>query len=361
MNRLLFILIIALSMITPIVHADSWRSIRAYQLGAGGTKASHKSEQAIKRDHGLLTERFSGERYLFGLYLNGGYSAYVSPNVSLKDQKGENIGGGLLFEFEKRKFWMHTGIGINYQQINIHFANDSMTIIGVPDSWTNRHDNFVYDLTYRVEDRQDKIIDVSLQIPLIFGIRYKGLYWGAGPKIWLSIAGNISTKANLSTIADYDRYIGTFEEMDNHGWRRQVAVSSKNTWSRTMIDILASTEIGYEWSSAETRIGNGMYRNRNVHEWRVRIGAYIDFGLLDICPNKKLPLIDVPTDYRYDFIKVKINSPFVTQNFSDTWARELSFGIKFTVLYGFKAKEKCILCYPPELESDMIQNRQIKK
>lgn len=359
MKRFVHILIALIIIGLSPVQADSWRAGRAYQLGAGGTRASQKSDQAIRRDNGIISRRFTGDRYLFGLYLDGGYSALVSPKINMKDQMGWDVGGGLVFEFEKKTFWVQTGVGINFQQIKAIFPDDSLMFTNVSDSWTGRHDNYVYDLTYGVTNRKDVISDLTIQVPLLMGVRYFGFYWGAGPKVSLNIAGNVRTIAQLTTIADYERYIGVYGEMDNHGWRKLVDVNSKADWQRAKIDILASTELGYEWSSKETRIGNGMYRNKDVHEWRVRIGAFADFGILNICPKKTLPLIDVPTDYRYDFIKVKLNSPLVTQNFNDTWARNLTAGIKITILYGYRIKETCRLCLRPDLESEQMQNKNI--
>lgn len=361
MKRTLFILIALIFIGLPPIQAGSWRAARAYQLGAGGTRASQKSDQAIRRDNGIISRRFTGDRYLFGLYLDGGYSTFISPKISIRDQNGWGIGGGLIFEYEKRTFWLQTGVGINFQQNKVIFPDDSLKFPNVPDSWTGRHDNYVYDLTYGVTDRKDVISDLTIQVPLLFGIRHFNFYWGAGPKVSINILGNVRSTAQLTTIADYERYIGVYGEMDNHGWRKLVDINSKADWQRAKIDILASTELGYEWSSKETRIGNGMYRNKDVHEWRIRIGAFADFGILDICPKNKLPLIDVPTDYRYDFIKVKLNSPLVTQNFNDTWARNLTAGIKVTILYGYRIKEICRLCprFRPELERDQMQNKNI--
>lgn len=72
----------------------------------------------------------------------------------------------------------------------------------------------------------------------------------------------------------------------------------------------------------------------------------MDFGILNIAPNGDGVFYDIPEETLYDFPTYQAAHVFTTKDASQYWMRNLFTGIRFTVLFGFKAQERCILCDP---------------
>lgn len=143
--------------------------------------------------------------------------------------------------------------------------------------------------------------------------------------------------------------MGIFHEMDNHGLRKDVLMKRDYDRLELKMDILASFEFGYEWASPAPR----GYRTQTIADWRLRLGAFIDWGLLNINPKTNNPLILIPQDYMYDFSEYEFYHILSTSETRGRPVHNLFCGIKLTALIGIKAKERCIICGPFQTERDM--------
>lgn len=336
-----FILFGLIIFLMPI-HAQK-RLGRENMLGGGGTNYSNKT---YKGRDGLITGQYSGDHHLIGAYANGGYSTFCSDiNIINSLPGGYTIGGGLIYQYQHNSFIMDIGLGISLQDVKLNVSDTAFTWYNTPDSWTNQRDTFHYDLIYSFTERSDATKNVYIQIPILIGQSIGNshggaFYYLAGVKINTQLKGTSSIKVLGSTIGEYDRYMGIFQEMDNHGLRKDVLMTRVGERLSLNLDVLASAEFGYEWASPTLR----GYRTKTKTDWRLRIGAFIDFGLVNINPKTEKCLINIPAEYMYDFSQYEFNHILSTSDMEGHSVHNIFCGIKLTALIGIKTKEACRLC-----------------
>lgn len=339
----------------PLVSNAQSRIWSEDLLGAGGSNYSSRSDRRIQRQNGLRTGQYSGEHHLIGAYLDGAYSAfYTNTPQAVSLPGGYATGGGFLYQYQHNSFAINIGLGIRWQDVYMSVEDSTFTWYNTADSWTNQRDTFRYDLTYSFSNRRDNSKNLYIQIPILFGQTMgggpvAGLYYLAGIKLNMAIKGNTSTVTTGNTIGVYDRYMGIFHEMDNHGLRKDVLMKRNYNRLELKMDILASFELGYEWASPAPR----GYRTQTIADWRLRLGAFIDWGLLNINPQTDNTLILIPKDYMYDFSEYEFYHILSTKETQGRSVHNLFCGIKLTALIGIKFKEKCIICGPFQTERDM--------
>ena len=54
----------------------------------------------------------------------------------------------------------------------------------------------------------------------------------------------------------------------------------------------------------------------------------------------------IPDATLYDFPTYRMDHVFSTKDATQYWLRNLHIGFRFTVLFGFPGKERCIICDP---------------
>jgi hypothetical protein len=204
-----------------------------------------------------------------------------------------------------------------------------------------------YTLRHRFTERQDMSQQMYVQLPLYAGhyiLSPLGIgYFLAGVQAGYAFWGKTSQKAVGTTTGLYERYVGIYEEMDNHGFRKDVPLERAGGPLKLKIDLMAHVEIGYEYN---TRQGSKGYRTRPSDrlDGRLRIAGYADFGLLSIMPGTSGVIYDLPTATIYDFPTYGMDHIFASKDASSFWLRNISAGIRVTFLIGFQPKEHCILC-----------------
>ena len=146
-------------------------------------------------------------------------------------------------------------------------------------------------------------------------------------------------------MALYEPYLGIWREMDNHGYRKDVPIERKGERLKLKLDVMAHAEIGYECS---TYRGPHNYRITNGEriDCRLRLAGFIDFSLLDICPQTDNVFYETPMATIYDFSTYRMDHVFSTKDAGPYWMRNLYVGLRLSVLFGFPGKERCILCDP---------------
>lgn len=371
MRRVLNILLLALLLcVVSVLHAQTRidgaaggagasstpHGFSSQMLGAGGSQYAHRSQRQIMQNNGLRTGQYSGEHYLFGFYSDCGYSAFTSVANGVSMAKGGGFGTfGFAFDYQNQIFLLHTGIGLRYQHVENRVADMSIMSYHVADSWTGTYDNEYCDVRYDFTNRVDYSQNLYAQIPFMMGAHvpyYAGaFYFLAGAKMQYAFAGNTYSKAIGNTMAQYDRYMGVWVEMDNHGFRKDVPMTDKNDRLKLKFDLLASVELGYELANPEHR----GYKIRTVKDWRLRFGLFCDYGMLSIMPGTGYSLITIPEDKPFDFCEFKMNHPFATALAEPNWLRNLFVGVRFTALWGVKLPERCIMCFPYRDERNLYE------
>ncbi len=360
MYRKILIVILSLMLLPSAFYGQSKRR---YMLGGGGTNYSNRP-----LDHnGLRTGMYGDIHNLFGGYIDGSYSTFLSsmPNVSLSPG-GYGLGIGLCYDLQVRYFKMQLGIGIRYQNVT-NSINDSTFF----DSNVVDARGYPYLLRYDFRNRQDKAWNLHAQVPMLFGFGMRHFYFLTGLKFNYTMSvGATSVYTVGETTATYPQYLGNFVEMDNHGLRRNVPVERKGEHLHLKMDVLASFEIGAEWGKEISYLSKYEPRWRlssegsQRHEWRMRIALFADYGLLNIMPNTEKDFLYIPTAYKWDFPEYEANHVFSTKESISRSLHNLYAGIKLTILVGSFIQHDCRLCGPWESEVDManpkIPNKRVR-
>lgn len=348
-------MVVLLSQSILIMSAPELRSNREYLLGGGGTNYSNRKPDR----NGLLTGTYSYVHHLFGFYINGGYSAFLS-NVPFESFKpgGSGMGLGLCYEFQYFYFKLNLGAGLAYQHVTNTLSD------------TTFFDNTVYDargynyqLQYDFYKRKDHALSVHGQVPILAGLGYNHFYFLAGVKLDYTMKwGYTRVEMYGTTSGRYEQYLGYFVEMDNHGLRKNVPVKRENDYLKLKIDVLASFEIGTEWGNDMLHRSKYRPANRGQKklEYRVRVAAFADYGLLNIMPRTQEKLIYIPDGYKWDFPEYQAKHVFSTADASGFSLHNLYAGIKLTVLFGWYIDHLCVLCGPHDTERTM-SNPYVRK
>ena len=170
-------------------------------------------------------------------------------------------------------------------------------------------------------------------------------YFLAGVKLNYAFWGNTKQTLKGSTSGLYERYIGVWEEMDNHGFRKDVPLERTGKQLQVKFDVMAHAEIGYEYTSFQNPHSYRIMPNDRL-DWRLRIAGFVDFGIVDICPRTNNVYYGIPDATIYDFPTYRMDHVFSTADAKRYWMRNLFVGVRITMLFGFQGKERCILCDP---------------
>lgn len=299
------------------------------------------------RFQGLHTGQYSGTHHLFGLSAEGGWSSHLTTMPHVKNTPGGgSIGLHLLYEYQYSGLLVQTGLGVVYQNCTNAISDTSIYHEHMHDKWQGV-DDVEFRLRHDFYDRRDQSQNLYGQVPIYVGGYIIG-GWGvgyylAGLKFNYAFWGNTRVNLTGSTSGQYERYVGEWVEMDNHGFRKDVPIERSGSRLNMKFDVLLHAEMGYEWSSYR---GNNYYRNSSLGQLdaRYRIGGYIDFGVLNVCPNSDKPFYETPMETIYDFPTYRMYHAFATKDAQSAWMRNIFVGVRLTVLFGLPAQQKCILC-----------------
>lgn len=331
---------------------------RAYMLGGGNTNFSNRKPDR----NGLLTGTYSQEHHLFGVYADGAYSAFFSDLPIAQIDKGFGYGGGICYEYQRYYFKMQLGFGLRYQDVTNLVAETMFTDDEVQDAR-----GYPYHLHYHFYDRVDHATNLHMQMPILFGAGYNNWYFLAGVKLNMTLAhiGRTDMYASGTTAGTYDQYLGYFYEMDNHGLRKNVPIECHSRCLKLKKDVLASFETGYEYAKNFKYGTRYTPKKGTIHsEYRLRIAAFVDYGLLNIMPDTDNPLYHIPEDFKWDFPTYSANHVFSSHEALGQSLHNFYAGIKLTVLFGFYIDHPCRLCgdYTTEvwMSSSQIRARRYR-
>lgn len=298
---------------------------------------------------GLHASEYSGSHHLIGFSVEGSWTAFASSMPAAKITPGGGAAGfHLLYEFQYNGFLLQTGLGVAYQKVFTSVADTAVYHPHMTDTWSGINP-VDFTLKHAFTDRRDMSQQAYGQVPLYLGAYFFGArgigYVLAGVHANYAFWGNTKQSMLGTTTGMYERYVGIFEEMDNHGFRRDVPLERTGTQLKLKFDLMAHAEIGYEYN---TRQSAKDYRLRPADrlDGRIRFGAFIDFGMLNICPATKGVLYDLPAQTIYDFSTYRMDHIFSTADARAFWTRNLFVGVRLTFLFGFRPEEHCILCDP---------------
>jgi len=312
-------------------------------VGHSSRAFTTRDAQAATDRKGLRQSLYVGDHHSFGLALTGAYSTFLSSSSGVSSRPGGYaMGFDLLYEYQHQYLLFQVGLGVAWQDVrlnvdNLRFTNtDRVRDWGA--SWATIVDSWgapLKSLNYSFTRRSERLRNGYIHIPLLVGGTYAGFYGLAGAKLNIAFIGSSKVKATCTTTGTYDRYIGTgnnneWEEMDNHGYRKNVDLAQSGSRVPFKMDIMLSAEVGYEWVMKET--------------WRLRLAAYADYGLVNINPKGNDYAAFVPAATKFDFATYQLHPSFGSRETSSAGVHNLFVGLKFTILYTLYQPDKCILC-----------------
>ncbi|MBO4665701.1 MAG: hypothetical protein J5612_02390 [Paludibacteraceae bacterium] len=290
---------------------------------------------------GLRTTAYDGVHHLLGLHVDGGYSAMFGNMPAMTTGPGGyTTGFGLDYSYTGRGLILQTGLGIRWQDVRNRFGADSLIVDPATDS-----EGVNFRLKYDFTDRIDRTRNIYVQLPVLAGMYFYNFYFLAGLKLNFQVAGWTQQHVAVSTSASYDRYIGIWEEMDNHGIRKEVEQDRDGAALNLKFDVMGTFEIGYEWAFGN--YGKKGYRKQNAQDYRLRLAAFVECGFLDIMPDGKNKSFIIPDDTPYDFSTFGFNHMLSTTDAAKYHARNVFTGLRLSFFFfGYQSSEKCILCGP---------------
>ena len=313
-------------------------------------KLYQKTEKKINK-YGLRSSKYDGVYHMVGAYVEGSYSAFIH-NVEDYQCKpgGYGLGAGINYAYQNGRLLVQTGLGIRWQEMK---GTVSDKIGKVQYYFPHLYDTqgTEFNLQYDFFSRTDISRHFYLTLPIMVGgYIYKSWYILGGLKAQLQLAGSTKITAVGSTTATYERYIDILEEMDNHGYRKNVPLEREGKKLDLGIDVMACLEMGYEWSLVKkvVRVRSDIDR----YDYRLRLAAFCDFGILNICPSISqksaegldVALYGIPSATRYDFATYTMNHVLMTPNASSKQVRNMFVGVRFTFLFGYRTKDRCLMC-----------------
>lgn len=345
MNKILYTIIFCITTIIPVQYCMGQE--RPAVLGGGGTNYSDKKADP---QTGLRTGRASYRRHLIGLYGEGAYSQILHSATDIANNPlGYAYGGGLTYEYQHFSLRFHTGVGVRIQELKTEVKDFYILDNQVSDAM-----GYPYLLRYDFAERKDQTKYIHVQIPLMIGASLNDFYFLGGFKLNTTIYATNYMEAICSTSATYDSFLGVFEEMDNHGLRKDVPIKSSGNLLPATFDVLASIEAGYEFAPKFVKtVDLRAYQMQSRLFYRFRVSGFCDIGLKSMVPDKPHPIVDIPKDYKWDFSMFQMNHIVSSSRMTGVPLHNFYAGIKFTIFLDYIDGEECRLCGKYQTEYDM--------
>ena len=288
---------------------------------------------------GLRTTQYDGVHHLLGVYVDGSYSMFLN-NVPVyhTNPGGYGAGLGFLYNYQHGPLLLQVGVGARWQDVKDSINNKAWTRSDVDSK------NYPFTLGYSFYSRYDVTRNVYLQVPIMVGSYFWHCYILGGVKLNAQVWGDTYMSARGTTTGDYSQFIGPFEQMDNHGFREDVPFEWSGEKVNFGVDVMATLELGYEMPINDR--GKTSYRkSKKEKDMRVRIAAFAELGIRNICPGEEASLYTIPEATRYDFPTYQMTHAFSTTEANTKSVHNFFVGVRFSYFFfGYQSKEKCLLC-----------------
>ncbi len=316
---------------------------RMRYLDRGNSSFTSRDRKRYTDLRGLRKSEYTGSHHSLGAYVYGGYASLIS-NSSLITPKpgGCNLRIGGLYEYRHGYFTVQTGVGLMYRTIKTNINDYRYSNLDMAQSWDERWSTVADSwgmrlsmLTYDVQGRTDQMQQLYAQVPILFGMNYYGLYFLAGLTPSVPIWQKASTSMSITSRGTYSRYYGIgdgqyWEEMDNHGYRKDVPFSRSAEKIPFHLEFLFSLEVGYDFLVKD-----------NTH---LRLAGFVDCALNNLSNGSSSRSLYIPYETKWDFETFHAQPIWYSDVAKNKQIHSWSAGLKLTILYTFPQQEKCILC-----------------
>ena len=284
---------------------------------AGGTRGSVKS--------------------MLNVWVEGGVNTLLNGGKDINNSVGGAGGLGFGYEMHKGAFIFTAGLGANISYNPVKGKNAEYVLYDQTDFDPVAPD--VLDYHYEMADRQDKYLNLALQIPVLVGFQKGRFYMLGGVKLGYIMNLNTSMNATISSYGDYTRSIGIVR-VDNYNFF-QGAKISKSGKATFRPDVALSIELGVNLGE---EFLPGYNRFRPKHHYRIAVFA--DYGLTDIHDKSKLAPLSLPQQYSAakNAMRDGVGMRDILSSGMSGKVNNLLVGIKFTTLFDLPEPRRCTMC-----------------
>ncbi len=273
----------------------------------------------------------TGKHYL-GMTFSASYSGLMTYTPEILPAHGAGGTIGFVYEYKYGNFMMNTGVNLffytatnrvfNYETETTHMDSQGKT----------------FDLSYSFARREDRTRETYLQLPLLLGGTFNKFYIMGGAKLNFNVRSRSYMSALATTIATYDRYFDSFENMPNHGLVTRMMIDDRKEGVGANFDAALSLEMGYNinlklFSSAK-RTGYMKSIENNI-----RVAVFVDYGLINIhngLSYSEYDLSGVPYQinekYPMSLDAIVMYHTYSAKHNSKAFINNINVGVKFTFL-----------------------------
>lgn len=270
------------------------------------------------------------------------YAAMFDNQKLAKPWLGGGGGIGFGYEMQYRRFLMDVGVTAAFNRYMSKIPTSTLTYRAVDT------DGDAFDFLHTYEDNKNVSDLLTVDIPLLFGSKVgSNMYFLLGGRVQLNVYGRTQVRSFLTTTAQYDDLIGTFEKMENHNLS-SAPLAGDALRTRFGVNVALGGEIGYTFSSFTRETGFDVPRTNTQY----RIGLFAYYGVLDIHPevNGKKALGEV---FGYSGggdtpIKYSLTHVYLSNQAAEARINNLMVGLRFTVLFKLPSPKKCVICQQDE-------------
>lgn len=260
--------------------------------------------------------------HFVSLHGDAGYSSLLHTIQGQKPALGMNTNFGLDYRLFYNSFVFSIGVEGMYE-LNVNQLDAIDDFIPMLDT-----EGQLFDMHVVVNKSSDICHMANVNVPILFGGEWKRFYFLVGPKLSYNLYGSTVSSALVTTYGGYDEYYDPFYDMPNHQFVSNQPMSSAQLPIKWNMNILAHVEVG-------ARVGH-MFKHQqfrlNPDKVRMYIGAYADFGLLNLHSSSGgAPIFDyLETDQGVQFFI----QPLMLSSLADNATfRNLNVGVKFTIAF----------------------------
>ncbi|MBQ9340411.1 MAG: hypothetical protein IJS13_08790 [Paludibacteraceae bacterium] len=276
----------------------------------------------------------------------GGYSSMVSSADMVSPGRGFHTTAGFAYELQYGHLLFQTGVSFQWRSAGMNvadsafYANNGELFNGLGDMPGTEPTQFR--LQIRTTERTDYERVGEMQIPMLVGGIYGHFYFLGGFKLDFPLFGVTRTHAHFTTEGHVPTLVKPVTSMAFHGFVNDYPASIRGPRLNTLpVDLLASFEIGYNFSRTDDMVREG---ERTVREMRMRIAAYADYSIIPQHQNTSLEAIHIPAGFLYDVERYEPAHVLATDAAVNTYLANFNVGVKFTILFGNKQRFKCHNC-----------------
>lgn len=239
---------------------------------------------------------------------------------------------GVGYRYFHNNFIFQTGIEGQFMYSGFSLPKQEIEQMMV-DADDNR-EPFLMKIT--LSNLNDRYKQLSVNVPLYAGYEKNHLYILAGIAASVRLLGTATAQSVLSTKGEYDRFIGEFEQMPNHGLST-VSVKSEKFAMKTNLNVLLHFEAGGRLDKFRTK--KGYYAN--THSYRLYLGGFIDYGLLN--GRESSYLGDQMTLDFTQGVQAKMVPLLLSNQMQGKSLHPFTVGVKLTVLFELKESGKSFI------------------